>query len=66
MEEYIEACADVHCGRAGFCVESVDDSKGGFQRATGNASLERLGSDVKNSSAGCFRASPSGSWNLIT
>jgi hypothetical protein len=66
MEEYIKACTNVHCGGAGFCVERVDDSKSGLQCATGNAGLERFGSDVQNSGTGRFRASPSSSWNLIT
>jgi hypothetical protein len=66
VEEYIKACTNVHCGGAGFCVERVDDSKSGLQCATGNAGLERFGSDVKNSGTGRFRASPSSSWNLMT
>jgi hypothetical protein len=66
MEEYIETCTNVHCGRAGFCVERVNDTKSGLQRATSNAGLERLGSDVKNCGTGRFRAGPSRSWNLTT
>ena len=65
MEEYIEACANVHCGGARFCVERVDDPESGLQRTTGNAGLEGLGGDVKDSSAGGFGASPGSSWNLI-
>ena len=66
MEEYIEACTNMHRSRTGFCVERVNDSKSGFQRATSNAGLERLGSDIKDSGTGRLRASPSSSWNLIT
>ena len=66
MEEYIEACANMHGRGARFRVESVDDPKSGLQRATGNASLEGLGSDIKDSSAGRFRASSSSSRNLMT
>ncbi len=65
MEEHIKACTNVHGGGARFCVERVNDSKSGFQRATGNAGLERLGSNVKNSGTSRFRASPSSSWNLM-
>jgi hypothetical protein len=66
MEEYIEACTNMDRGRTGFCVERVNDSKSRFQRATGNAGLERLGSDIKNSGTSRLRASPSSSWNLMT
>ena len=66
MEEYIKACTNVHCGGAGFCVESVDDSKSGLHCATGNAGLERFGGDVQNSGTGRFRASPSSCGNLMT
>jgi len=66
VEEYIEACANMHGRGAGLCVERVDDPKSGLQRATGNAGLEGLGSDIKDSSAGGFRASPSSSRNLMT
>ena len=66
MEEYIKACANMHCRGAGFRIERVDDPKSGLQRAAGNASLEGLGSDIKDSSAGRFRASASSSRNLMT
>jgi hypothetical protein len=64
MEEYIEACADVHCCGACFCVVCVNDPESGLQRATSNAGLKGLGGDVKDSSAGRFGASPGSSWNL--
>jgi hypothetical protein len=63
MEEHIEACTNMHCGGTRFSVERVNDSKSGFQSATSNAGLERLGSDVKNSGTGRFRASSSSGWN---
>ena len=66
MKEYIEACTNVHCGGAGFCVERVNYTKSGLQCATSNAGLERLRSDVKYCGTGRFRASPSRSWNLTT
>jgi hypothetical protein len=66
MEKYIEACANMHCRGAGFRVERVNDPKSGLQRATGNASLEGPRSDIKNSSACRFRASPSSSRNCTT
>ncbi len=66
MEEHIEACTNVHSGGARFCVECVNDSKGGLQCAVGNAGLERFGSDVKNRGTGRFRPCSSSSWNLVT
>jgi hypothetical protein len=65
VEENIEARADVDCCGTGFCVKRVNNPESGFQRATSDAGLEGLGSDVKDSSTSRFRASPSGSRNLM-
>lgn len=66
MEEDIKACANMDGRGAGFRVERVDDPKSGPQRATGNAGLEGPGSNIKDSSAGRFRASTSSGRNFMT